>query len=556
MPIEKATFTRRSFLIFALALAAGGLLSFFDVFRSLFQKLPKQVPGQMMGASFSIGHLLGKNTFPPPSRILECGVVIVGGGISGLSAAWWLKRNGYDDFTLLELESEVGGNSRYGKNTISAYPWGAHYLPLPGPEAKFVRCLLENLGVITGYDSAGLPKYNEFYLCAEPQERLFIQGHWQDGIFPQTGLTDEDRRQCDEFFSLIQHYKTAKGHDGRRAFVVPLELSSKDDTFMKLDQLSMSAWMNEKRWTSKPLKWYVNYCCRDDYGATAENVSAWAGIHYFASRVGQAANADSQTVLTWPEGNGWLMEKLRQFSEQEIQTGSLVVSVAGDQGPGIVDVWDTKSQETFRIRAKKVIFAAPRFVGAKVIKSFKDMKPKYLHNLQYSPWMVANVSLKKPPVGDGGAALSWDNVSYYSESLGYIVATHQGLSLFPKKTVLTYYLPLTQKDPATERKMAFQKKHSEWAALVMKDLKQVHPNIAKDIENIDIWLWGHGMSIPKVGFISGSSRKEMLNSLGNLHFAHSDMSGISVFEEAQYRGIIAAINVLESLGERSGGLPG
>ena len=34
------------------------------------------------------------------------------------------------------------------------------------------------------------------------------------------------------------------------------------------------------------LRWYIDYCCRDDYGAGAAQVSAWAGLHYFASRHG------------------------------------------------------------------------------------------------------------------------------------------------------------------------------------------------------------------------------------------------------------------------------
>src|SRR5262249_51358958 len=39
---------------------------------------------------------------------------------------------------------------------------------------------------------------------------------------------------------------------------------------------------------------YIEYACRDDYGALAAQTSAWAGIHYFASRV-----HDEQGPLTW-----------------------------------------------------------------------------------------------------------------------------------------------------------------------------------------------------------------------------------------------------------------
>ena len=62
------------------------------------------------------------------------------------------------------------------------------------------------------------------------------------------------------------------------------------------------------------LRWYLDYACRDDYGAGLDEVSAWAGLHYFASRHGfQAPGDDSderEPVFTWPEGNAWLVERL------------------------------------------------------------------------------------------------------------------------------------------------------------------------------------------------------------------------------------------------------
>jgi len=54
----------------------------------------------------------------------------------------------------------------------------------------------------------------------------------------------------------------------------------------------------------------LNYCCKDDYGSTLENTSAYAGLHYFCARRAKAANAESSAVLTWPEGNSFLVNKL------------------------------------------------------------------------------------------------------------------------------------------------------------------------------------------------------------------------------------------------------
>ena len=80
-------------------------------------------------------------------------------------------------------------------------------------------------------------------------------------------------------------------------------------------------------------------------------------------------------------------------------------------------------------------------------------------------------------------------------------------------------------------------------------MKIAHPNIEDLIISIDVWLWGHGMIKPKIGYIWGDHRKEALKNHGPVFFGHSDMSGISIFEEAQYWGITAAEKALKYLTE-------
>lgn len=500
----------------------------------------RAIPGSILGASAALGHRLRDNPPPPPSSTEDRETVIVGGGIAGLSAAWWLERNGHKNFRLLELEQEAGGNSRSGRNEVSAYPWAAHYVPLPTKESTYVRELFEELGVITGYQK-GLPVYNEYYLCADPHERLFIQGQWQDGLVPQIGITEKDKAQYKEFFRKMNEYKLAKGRDGRAAFAIPVDASSSDPLFRRLDTISMDAFLKENGWDSRPLHWYVNYCCRDDYGRNASHISAWAGVHYFASRSGAAANADSSTVLTWPEGNGWIVNKLREKIGDKIQSNSLVFSITEKKGLTEVDSFDPTTNKSSRIQAKNVIFAAPRFVAARVIPDLKEQP--YLKELEYAPWMVANVTLKALPTGRG-APLSWDNVSYYGNSLGYVVATHQNLALHPYRTVVTFFLPLDEEIPATSRRSALERTHAAWANLVAENLEKMHPGIRGNISNIDVMVWGHGMISPSPGFLWGKGREQMKKKLGAIRFAHSDMSGVSIFEEAQFHGVEAAKDVL------------
>ena len=123
-------------------------------------KADRAIAGSFVNDSFQMGHQLRDHvTFPQPKRIEKHAVVIVGGGIAGLSSAWRLNKKGFDDFVLLEMNEQAGGNSRWGENEITAYPWAAHYVPIPGPKAIYVRELFEELGVLRN------GQWEERYLC-------------------------------------------------------------------------------------------------------------------------------------------------------------------------------------------------------------------------------------------------------------------------------------------------------------------------------------------------------------------------------------------------------
>lgn len=499
----------------------------------------KKLTGRIMGADHKSGHRLLEKERPLPTETEKTGIVIVGGGIAGLSAARELLKRRFSDFLLLELGEKAGGNSSSGIHAVSPFPWGAHYVPIPNKDAVFVKELFEELGVIEGYDSKGLPVYNEACLCADPHERLFMFGQWQEGLLPRIGMSSEDSRQYSEFFGSMSRFKEARGRDGRPAFAIPVDLSSRDSSFLKYDLISMERFLDDNGWNSEYLRWYVNYCCRDDYGSTIKNTSAWAGIHYFASRSGAASNADPSAVVTWPEGNGWLANRLAERAVGHIRNNACVLNLE-QKGDGLtVDYYDKHKNTCRRIFAKAVIYAAPRSTALRTIKEFREKRPEYADSFEYGPWMVANLVMRGIPASKG-AALSWDNVCYNSEFLGYVVANHQDISVHREKTVLTCYLPLIAGEPAAERQRAVRTPFEAWEAMVIKELSSIHPGIENSLEELNVWLWGHAMIRPVPGFIWGAARREAVKPHGRIYFGHSDMSGISIFEEAQYRGIKAS----------------
>lgn len=501
----------------------------------------KGIQGQMVGANHAVGHLLRKAISLPISQTHQTKVLIIGSGISGLTAGYYLQKAGINDYEILELESHIGGNSTFGEEASVRYPWAAHYLPIPSPENKELIDFLAENKIITGFDEHNLPIYDEYALCFHPDERLFVKGFWQEGLIPNMDISDEEKNQIGAFLTKMNSFKAAKGNDQKWAFTIPLANSSSDTNFTDLDKISMKTWMEQNTFMAKPLHWYVNYCLLDDYGTSIAETSAWAGIHYFASRKGKAANAKDDDVLTWSEGNGFLMKLLAKNQLNHIKTQCLAYQIEEKNGGVWVDVYNWKTEKRENYVAEQVIWAVPQMLRPYVMP---QQKSDFIKEFSYSPWMVANIQTKPFDTGRG-QALSWDNVIYEGNGLGYVLSNHQELAQYPKTWQLTYYKPLADLEPAEERKRAITKTHEEWKNEVLNDLRKAHPKIEDSILKIDIKLWGHAMIRPTLGFIHGQARHEAQRSLNNkIHFAHSDLSGVSIFEEAFYHGAEVAKKII------------
>ncbi len=492
----------------------------------------------LSGPNATLGHRLRSMDFGSIQKKIETEIVIIGGGVAGLSAARFLKKN-TDNFLLLEIGEETGGNALGGSNSISSYPLGAHYLPIPNQNDPELINFLEEANVITGYEN-NTPVLNEYYLCFDPKERLFINNYWQEGLVPHEGVPLKDRDEIRRFHEEMNIYKNYIGIDGKEAFCIPVARSSKDEAILKLDTITIDQYLSDKGFTSPYLRWYVGYCCADDYGTTLKETSAWACIHYFASRKGKAANASSDQILTWPEGNHWLIKQLRKTVIPNIRHQSVVFAVNKKTNGFSVLYFDAVNNMSVEITTKKVIMATPEYINKRILEDSSNIST----NLDYSPWMVSNLTVNGSLTEKRGETLCWDNVVYGSQSLGYVNAAHQQLGASDKK-VITFYHPVLGSDTAAIRKRTQSRSIDFWKTTVLNDLKKPHPTIEEELEEMNIWIWGHGIVKPKPGFLSHSTIN-LERKMNNIFFANSDISGISIFEEAFYNGYQAAQQCIKS----------
>jgi protoporphyrinogen oxidase len=504
------------------------------------------VAGEIVGANVDVGHILRENrNYEVPGNNWEnVKVAIIGGGAAGLSAAWKFQRENFNDFVLLELEDKIGGTAQSGTSNIVSYPWGAHYLPVPFQENTELISLLDEMNLTDGKKENGEIIVKEQFLCREPEERIFYKGRWYHGLYLHVGESEADKREYAEFYKQVDFWVNWRDKSGKRAFVLPVANCSTDAEVLALDKISFGDWLRQKGFTSERLFWYCDYATRDDYGLKLDQTSAWAGLFYFCSRV-RKSGEESQPFITFPEGNGKFINFLHDKIKDKTRLKTVVIEIIPNEKGVDVIYLNVETGIIRGLRAEKAIFAAPIFTAKYLIRDFKQNAPAHLKEFEHNAWFVANLFLKDRPKPrfTKDFPLAWDNVLYESPSLGYVNSTHQkGLDY--GAAVFTYYYPMCHEENA--RAKLFGLNHQELADIVLSDLSRAHPNIRELTEKIDVMRWGHAMISPRPNFLWSGARDEAQKPFRNIHFAHSDLSGIALFEEAFYHGIRAANEILPS----------
>jgi phytoene dehydrogenase-like protein len=500
---------------------------------------PRTLTGRILGAAHASGHLLRGGPLPSGEGPTDSAdLVIVGSGVAGLSAAWRLAPAGLS-VRVLELEPFPGGTSAWGDDGAAPHPWGAHYLAAPNPGARAALRLLEEMRVVTGWDAAGRPRFDPRALCHSPQERLFYRGEWHPGLVPQDVLTDEERAEMARFADLERALTERVGRDGRPAFEIPLALSSRDPELLELDRITMAAWLDREGYKTPFLRWYVRYATLDDFGAEPEEISAWAGLHYFAARKLKTPELEGSHFLVWPEGNGHLVKALLAASKPALSLGALVTSIE-PQGTSVEVRWiDTTTSTPHRTRARAVVLAAPAFVARRIFARAAARMPARTS----SPWLVANLHVERPIDPD----MAWDSVLYDAAGLGYVDARHQ-LTELKTRSVLTYYRAYGGPDVAAARASLLRAPWEQLADEILRDLKPAHPSLRDEIERMDVVVWGHAMPRPRPGFLGETPFEAACLLDERVAWAHADQPGMALFEESQVCGVRAAEALAPVLG--------
>lgn len=531
--------SRREFMVNGVGLASAigiGGYTYFNV-------MPKSPTVHVQYAGLAAGHAVRDAMDGAVIELpMMLDTLIVGSGVAAISAAWQLKK-GQRNFVILN-GPETSGNSASGQYEGMTFPTGAHYLAEPSAESIHVKALLKDLGLLKD------GQYDEMATVHAPAERLWRDHKWQPELLPT--LDEEGRR----FFEHIQVLKNSYGNDGKRAFVIPVALASNDEAFTMLDQITFATWLEMQNYRSESLLWYLNYCCLDDYGQGIEDVSAWAGLQYFAART---HSEDHNQLLTWDGGLGALVDKMRVWIDiatvpqlptdlpDEYCYAMAGSAVAIEEQDDCVTVDYVQDGQRYRIKARNVICAAPLYMASRIVKNMAAYGFDAAKHLPiYAPWIIGNFVLKGFPKEHTSERLAWDNVVYQGPTLGYVNSTHQHIYVaMPEKTVFTSYRVLSEATPDVMRQWLINAPEDELIALAAEDLSELYgKEFSHRIEHIDLTVRGHAMASPRPGFLHNQGLLNLRAHDSRLLFAHSDLSGYSIFEEACWWGVVAAQKIM------------
>jgi protoporphyrinogen oxidase len=473
-------------------------------------------PQNFFGDTFQRAHealwdvpgYLKKNPAPAPQES-EYPVVIIGGGVSGLTSAYLLR-----DLKPLVLEqsSRFGGNSQGQTWRGVPYSIGAAYFLTPDENSP-LSGLLKELGVL---DAA---------LKVESEALAIVDGKKHDRFFSGSADPASDRMYS-KFVKLMERYLSVPQLYPQ----LPAPLAADRKWVNSLDRLTLRAHLVRELGGKLPAildDWLEHYCW-SSFAASADELSAAAGINFLAAEFGE--------VRFFPEGNAAIAERilhklLKSLPDGHLRADCLVLQVSKNARGQWVVVYVDKNRKVQTVLARSVVMACPKFVAAKAIPELEPSRLKAIGSVNYRAYLVANVLIDGKFNGDSYDAF-------------LLSAKHQGLSVeeHSRKAGATDVVVGSYKNSARNcvltlyRGLPYRAGRSEiFAPSAWNDFRahteaQLHSQIlpalgidASRVRGVRMARWGHPMPVPH----PGCYRNQLVDKLHapfreTLFFVHQD----------------------------------
>jgi monoamine oxidase len=431
------------------------------------------------GEHFSICHQIrDQHSFARPDTTQKTEIVIVGGGMAGLSAAYFLRDK---DWLLIEKEDHFGGNAYQEEFDGQPFSTGAAY----DFRGSFSDQLATELGL-------------QMPLVDMPDPTIdngqYVPDTWRSGL-PHLPYKKDVVASFQKF----------------RDDVLKIDVRGK---MAELDAQPFTDYLS--KYSPEVTKWWDAYG-PSNWGAVAEDTSAFIGLFDAQYLI----KGEDHTRAILPGGLGCISHKLVEvlkpkFAERMLP-GATVVSIA--QTSDGVRVTYFQGEKLITIAAKVAILCTPKFITSRLVAGLPNEQKQAMHRMRYAPFPMINMMFDRPVYRRG-----YDNWCPGNSFTDFIVADwtiRNNPGYKPKYNILTFYTPLRESSRST---LLEEDDCKDLAAKVLQDFQKALPEFKVDPVEIRIYRRGHPMMMAVPGQYT-QNRMIASRPMDRIFFANSDSGG-------------------------------
>ena len=417
--------------------------------------------------------------FARPSASAHHDFVIVGGGVSGLTAAYLLRDH---DFLLLEKEPHWGGNAYLMDYQGAAYATGAAFIWSESAAYPFAKEI--------GLTPLPIDNWDGSIIKGE-----FIPDIWGDGLnkLPYPAPVRESFKKFKKDMLAIDVEKRMQELYGT--------------TFSDL----------LKPYAEEVKQWWDAYG-PSNWGATSEDTAAALAIQELQEFAGDNRK---DIRYTWPGGNGAitrrLVEILQAKSAAQMSSGATIVAVV--PGRNEVEVTYMLGGELKTVAAKAVIMASPKFITRRIVQGIPEPQREAMHQIRYVPYPVVNLIFDKPVFVKAYDTWCPGNVFTDFVVADWVIRNQPGYK--QKYNILSCYTPMKEED---RTKLLSERGAKQVAANVLTDFQKLFPGSNVDPVEVHIYRRGHPMYMSTPNLYT-QVQPVVRRPLDRVFFANTDSEG-------------------------------
>jgi len=469
--------SRRDFIKFVVA---GSVASGCPVDESLLAAPEAKSSAPLVhGEHFEICHQIRDgHQFDRPGATRKADIVIVGGGVAGLSAAYFLRGK---DWLLLEKEPQFGGNALQEEFDGQLYATGSAYA-YRGDEADQ---LATEIGL-------RLPSVN----MPDPTivNKTYVPDTWKTGI-EHLPYPKEVRESFKEF----------------RVDMVKINIREK---MAELDAQPFSNFT--AAYAPEVQQWWDGFG-PSNWGATTEESSAFVGL---ANVQDLLSGGDAKRAIL-PGGLGCITHKLVEvlqpkYKERMLDNAAVVAVVQDKDAVRVTYVHEGKLTT---VSTKAVLMCTPKHITARIVIGLPSEQKTAMRHYRYAPYPVVNVIFDKPVYNRG-----YDNWCPGSAFTDFIVADwtiQKDPGYKQKNNILSFYTPMRERQRST---LLEENDCKSLAARVLADFQKLLPEFNVDPVEVRVYRRGHPMFMAVPGHYT-KNRLAASHPMDRIFFGNADSGG-------------------------------